>query len=82
MLFLYSGKLIAGIELHAERRDMRPDYDGRRIRSTCDPLRISGPHIALRALGIAEMLADLRDHVGLSLGMSSLDPVAGTSVNQ
>src|ERR1041385_7692907 len=79
VVLVLGGELIAGIELHAERRDMGAEVQHRR-----GELRALMPHrefrirqVALVAIRIAEMLADLVDHVELVARDVVAHPVAG-----
>src|SRR5260370_5114090 len=78
-VLVLGGKLIAGVELHAERSHMRAEIEHRRCEFrtfvTHRELRIR--QVALVAIGIAEVLAELRDHVELVARQVVADPVAG-----
>src|SRR5690242_13831666 len=69
----------SGIELHAERSHMGAELVGRRrkLRALVTHCEFRIRQIALVAIGIAEMLAHLVDHVELVGGQVVADPVAG-----
>src|SRR5258707_11040420 len=79
VVLVLGGELIAGVELHAERRHMRAEIeDGRgELRALVTHREFRIRQIALVAIGIAEMLADLRDHVELVTRDVVAHPVAG-----
>src|SRR6201988_2251808 len=72
-------ELVASIELHAERRDMGAELGGRgrELLALVPHREFRIGHVTLMAVGIAEMLADLRDHVELVARHVVADPVAG-----
>src|SRR6202166_2225948 len=78
-VLVLGGELVAGIELHAERRHMRAEIEYRRgeFRTFVTHRELRIRQVALVAIGIAEMLARLRDHVELVARQVVADPVAG-----
>ncbi|MGY4432102.1 hypothetical protein ACVWWO_004579 [Bradyrhizobium sp. F1.13.1] len=80
MLFLVLGReLVAGIELHAERSDVSTEVQHRRreLGAFVAHRELGIRQVTLVAVGIAEVLADLADHVQLVRGQIVADPVAG-----
>eukprot|EP01035_Chromulina_nebulosa_P000957 gene958-1300_t len=79
VVLVLSGEHAAGIELHAERGDVGAEIQHRRRELgalvTHGEFRVR--HIALVAIGIAEVFAHLRDHVELVARQVVADPVAG-----
>src|ERR1700730_15739489 len=77
-VLVLGGKLVAGIELHAERSHMRAEIEHRRgeFRTFVTHREFRIRQVALMAIGIAEVLADLGDHVELVARQIVADPVA------
>src|ERR1700692_3940929 len=77
-VLVVGGKLVAGIELHAERSHMRAEIEHRRgeFRNFVTHREVRIRQVALMAIGIAEVLADLGDHVELVARQIVADPVA------
>src|SRR5882757_9127 len=67
VVLVLGGELVAGIELHAERRHMGAELGDRwrELRALVTHRKLRIRHIALVAIGITEVLAELRDHVEL-----------------
>src|SRR3982074_3834531 len=64
-VLVLGGKLLAGIELHAERSHMRAEIEHRRceFRTLVTHRELRSRQVALMAIGITKVLAYLRDHV-------------------
>src|SRR6476620_6223320 len=79
VVLVLGGKLVAGIELHAERGHMRAEigYRRRELRALVTHREFRIRHVALVAIGITKMLADLGDHVELVARGVVAHPVAG-----
>src|SRR3984957_1246122 len=78
VVLVVGGKLIAGVELHAEWCDVGAEIEHRwgEFRTFVTHRKFGIRSVALVAIGIAEMLADLRDHVELVARHVVADPVA------
>src|SRR5450432_3023876 len=81
VVLVLGGELVAGIELHAERSHMRAKIEHRRgeFRTFVTHRKLRIRQVALVAIGIAEMLAELRDHVELVARDVVAHPVTGRS---
>src|SRR3984957_324918 len=79
VVLVVGGKLVAGVELHAERSHVRAEIEHRRgeFRALVTHRKLRVRRVALVAVGIAEMLAQLRDHVELVARHVVAHPVAG-----
>src|ERR1700688_2830582 len=77
-VLVLGGKLVAGIEFHAERSHMRAEIKYRRgeFRTLVTHRELRIRQVALVAIGIAEVLAYLRDHVELVARDVVAHPVA------
>src|SRR6267378_2487229 len=78
VVLVLGGELVAGIELHAERSDVGAEIEHRRgeFRTLVTHRKLRRGSVALVAIGVAEVLADLRNHVELVARHVVAHPVA------
>src|SRR5436190_5174945 len=78
VVLVFGGELVAGIEFHPERSDVGAEIEHRRgeFRTLMTHRKRWIRQVALVAIGIAEMLARLRDHVELVARQVVAYPVA------
>src|SRR5258706_1906473 len=78
VVLVLGGELVAGIELHAERSDVGAEIEHRRgeFRTLVTHRKLRIGSVALVAIGVAEVLAGLRNHVELVARHVVAHPVA------